>query len=862
MATNQKRLLEYGLEYVSKGYYVFPLTVSYDEEKGKKRLTIPFPRAEGWNEESTVDPEKVREWFATPRRGMKGIAIDCGKSGVVAIDLDTGEGKNGLEEWEKLPEQQETPMMVRTRSGGLHRLYRDPTGRVRNSAGDVAPGIDIRGNGGLVIAPPTRVWGSEGVYTLVNEIVPVTDLPELSPGMVEIIATRQETERPKFDPAIHGSYKVSATQGEEIVAERLARLESGRGMRAGIFGYAVGVAQLEGAKAATSRDGAEPDPDALAEHIGEQVLSVVDWDVLDDEDRQWIADGVTKGLAHPWELVPEEDVLPAVDPDTPLDDLLLRKAPRLPGHPSTAHALCAPVVVDGLVGRYLYVDGIGWHEWVGDRWSPDPRTPVRHAVRRMIARNRAEARRMVDALKDNEEAQQLEEELVALKEDRGSGPVGQRERELQKRADEVNEWREEWDRAAGWWYALANGRDHDLVMRYVEADPGRIYVRASDLDADPHLLNTPSGTVDLRTAEIRRHDPADYITKTTHVPYVPGAHHDLWNRARESFAPGVEEWLQLKAGEGAYGFPTNDDTMMFCFGGGSNGKSTLTDALLNGLGDYAVFLHDKAVLGGKDDHGTEKMVFRGARWAVLEELPEAQVLRPATIKKLVGTSKITARLMRQNNVTFDASHSIVVNANHRPQVLENDRGTWRRLIAVPWPYTYKFEGEPLEDETERRADPVVKHALSRDIEVQKAALAWIVEGARLYWERGQKCGALPESVARETESWRLESDVFGSFFAQEMEAKRGYAVSSAELLEVYNEHLESLGKQPVSDQYVATRLATLPGCRNVRKKLTRRNEKAVTVSSRGPVTSLPTRFTAWVGLRWLTEEEKAAEPKA
>lgn len=855
MTSYQKTLLTTAIDLVRAGYYVFPLTVVLDESTGKKRLSMPFPHAEGWNVHSSNSEEQVREWFAMPRKSMKGLAIDCGKSGVVAVDLDVNGSVNGIESWNALPEQQPTPMTVVTRSGGIHRFYRDPSGRVRNSAGEVGPGIDIRGVGGLVITAPTMVFGSTGVYSFGAGITPVSELPELTPGMVEVITARQETQRPKFDPSIHGTYKVSEEQGEEILRHRLDRLQTGRGMRAAIFGYAVGFAQFEGAKAA--KDNATLDEDSVTDAIGRQILDVVPWEALDDEDVAWIADGVAKGLSQPWELVSNSEVLPDVEEDVPLDDLLQRVAPKMPGSPSKSHALAAPMVVDELEGRYLYVDGLGWHEWVGDRWSPEPNIPVRNAVQRMILRHRGEANRMQKALAANEEYQAIKAELQTLTESGSNG--SQAALEAQKRMDEADEWASEWKSYGSWWYALGNGRDFDQVMRFVEADPGRIYIRAEHLDKDPNLLNCTNGTVDLRTGTIRRHDPKDYITKTTRVPFDPKATHPLWDKAREAFAPGTDEWLQMKVGEGSFGKPSNDDTMMFSFGGGSNGKSTLTDAILYSLGDYTVFLHDKAVLGADGDHSTEKMVFRGARWAILEELPEAQVLRPAVVKKLIGTAKITARLMRQNNVTFDATHSLLINSNHRPQVLENDRGTWRRLIAVPWPYTYKFPGEDLEDDFERWADTKVKHGLKSDIEVQKAALAWIVEGAVKFTENGESCGALPEIVQKETAHWRMESDTFGAFFDAELVADKKAALSSKELLDAYNEWLEDLGKKPVSDGHIGTRLSTIKGAKHVTSKRVRRNSRDFTVSTTGVLTSLPDQFRAWTGIRWKTAQEKAAE---
>ena len=52
-------------------------------------------------------------------------------------------------------------------------------------------------------------------------------------------------------------------------------------------------------------------------------------------------------------------------------------------------------------------------------------------------------------------------------------------------------------------------------------EPG-IVVTPDDLDADPFLLNCANGTLDLRTGELRGHDPADLLTKMTGAAYEPG----------------------------------------------------------------------------------------------------------------------------------------------------------------------------------------------------------------------------------------------------------------------------------------------------------------------------------------------------
>ena len=49
-----------------------------------------------------------------------------------------------------------------------------------------------------------------------------------------------------------------------------------------------------------------------------------------------------------------------------------------------------------------------------------------------------------------------------------------------------------------------------------EARP-KVEIDVGQLDVDPYLLNTPGGTVDLRTGEMKPHDPKDYCTKITAV---------------------------------------------------------------------------------------------------------------------------------------------------------------------------------------------------------------------------------------------------------------------------------------------------------------------------------------------------------
>ena len=103
--------------------------------------------------DATKDPETIRRSF----RNAAMIGIPTGEaSGFFVLDLDCKNGAQGLE-WlaaheVRLPQTRRH----RTRSGGVHLLFAMPTGRtIRNSASRVGPGVDVRGSGGYIIAPPS-----------------------------------------------------------------------------------------------------------------------------------------------------------------------------------------------------------------------------------------------------------------------------------------------------------------------------------------------------------------------------------------------------------------------------------------------------------------------------------------------------------------------------------------------------------------------------------------------------------------------------------------------------------------------------------------------------------------------------------
>jgi hypothetical protein len=134
------------LAYARRGVPVFPC------ERGAKR---PLTRNGHWD--ATTDPRIIERWWQ--RWPSANVGVPTGKkSGVVVLDVDVDDG--GLESLARL-ERAVAPApktaRARTGGGGIHVFFRYPRGtEIRNSAGLLGPGLDVRGEGGYVVVPPSR----------------------------------------------------------------------------------------------------------------------------------------------------------------------------------------------------------------------------------------------------------------------------------------------------------------------------------------------------------------------------------------------------------------------------------------------------------------------------------------------------------------------------------------------------------------------------------------------------------------------------------------------------------------------------------------------------------------------------------
>jgi hypothetical protein len=169
-------ILQAALAYASRGLAIFP--VPPGTKKSYKSAAHSGGRAWGM----TRDADEIRRDFA--QWPDAGIGIPTGAiNGIIVVETDTvagghaHDGDLALAELEAEHGALPDTLQAVSPSGSIHRYFRHPGGgiKIKNSCSEIAPGIDVRGDGGMVVAPPTLRPGV-GRYHWRNRL-PIAAMP-------------------------------------------------------------------------------------------------------------------------------------------------------------------------------------------------------------------------------------------------------------------------------------------------------------------------------------------------------------------------------------------------------------------------------------------------------------------------------------------------------------------------------------------------------------------------------------------------------------------------------------------------------------------------------------------------------------
>lgn len=290
--------LSAALAYARRGWAVFPCKV-----RGKA------PATKHGLKDASTDPAVIRGWWREHPRANVGVVTGIAAGlWVLDIDVDPAKGEDGgasLAALERVHGPLPATAEQRTPRGGRHLLFQHPGSKIKNSAKQLGAGLDVRGDGGYIVAAPS-VHPNGGTYDW---------SPAGHPDQVEIAAApawllelvtdkpRSRAQAPARKPRSAAELAACGYARKALEAECRAVSRAGTGTRnPALNAAAFNLGQLVGG-GALNREAVEAALYRAAEECGL---------VADDgapSTLKTIASGLTAGMARPRQA-PERQPMP------------------------------------------------------------------------------------------------------------------------------------------------------------------------------------------------------------------------------------------------------------------------------------------------------------------------------------------------------------------------------------------------------------------------------------------------------------------------------------------------------------------------------------------------------------------------
>lgn len=357
-------------------------------------------------------------------------------------------------------------------------------------------------------------------------------------------------------------------------------------------------------------------------------------------------------------------------------------------------------------------------------------------------------------------------------------------RDIKDFSDEQMKLFMEYLEARAYFAFVMKRRDMKYVTSTLQAAKPMVEINVDELDADPYLLNTPAGTIDLRKGvdSLRPHNPLDYITKITAVsPSDDGR--DEWLEQLDRTFLGNDEtitYTRQSMGETLFG-RVEEEKLTIAYGKGRNGKSTVFNSEAAVMGSYAGTISaDILTAGCKRNPKPEIAELKGKRFLIAGELEEGVRLSTSIVKQLCSTDRIKGEKKYKDPFDFIPTHSIVLFTNHLPKVSAMDDGIWRRLVVIP--FNAKFEGK---NDIKNYTQYLIEHSGGY-------ILKWMIEGAKEAYEKDfdiEKPKEVREAIAK----YKADCDWFSHFLEECCEVDPDYEEKSGDFYAAYRAYCARTG---------------------------------------------------------------------
>lgn len=768
-------LLTAALAYAARGWPVLPCNPKHKRPLVPRDIVDGKPVANsGGLAKATTDPDTIRAWWTRWPLALIGVAT--GRSGFFALDFDPRHDPDTGEEWtlERLKDELEAMMgcplpsslSVRTPSGGVHVYFQQPADDPVRNSGALPDHIDVRGDGGYVIAPPGKnAAGIAYRWLRDDHAAPIMAAP---PALLSILRTRKggKAAGQTLQSRVAGDREDGARRYAlgALDAECRAVEQAGSGSRQDALNRAAfNVAQLVAA-------------DALQEGIARAALiASAAKNPGRDSDAQLMAtidSGWSAGLAKPRDLAAVAERSTA----RPTGRAALRsvQANDNEGDEDAAldRRLCMLPLTDlGNAERFAarygdrvrYVDKWGWIAHDGRRFIHDgAEALIGGMVHATVRAMRREAKAMEASGRRDQGTPGALDDLVDVKRDGTEILLS--------------------DKLAAWAKASESATKLACIAGIARNLSGYdLTIQPEQLDRNPFLINCANGTLELvhepdapdpwAELRLRNHDPRDLITRLVPVEYRPGAACPRYDAFLARVQPEADKraFLHRWGGLSLTG-DVSEQKLAFFYGKGANGKSTLVDTWATIAGDYAgtvpieTFLDQGRKRKGSDA-SPDLAALVGVRMLRTSEPEKGSKLAEALIKLATGGEPMPVRRLNRDPFDLHPAFKMIISGNHRPSISGVDDGIWRRVMLVPWDVQIPDaeKDRQLIAKLQKEASGILNRLL-------EGLIDWRLRGLQE-----------PASVRAATADYREDSDPLGRFLAACTRPAEGQRVQSSKL---------------------------------------------------------------------------------
>ncbi len=673
---------EQAIQYAKAGLFIFPLHEPIFDRSGacvgctceewkrkQPKYGLGFrcdspgkcPRIK-WRDKSNNLISQIANWWA--KWPTANIGIDCGKSSLLVLDADKYKDKyTGID----LQLDEETITSL-TGGGGSHLWYSQPGGKVfGNGVGKLPDGIDIRGEGGYIVAPPSlhasgRHYQFESGYAFGER-----EIKEVPRTLADIL-----------DNAIAASFVAVAFSGDPTAKPDLKQWKLPADIVQKIY------------------DGHNSTDRSRSDHS--VITSLVNRQATDDEIRaffehfplglgRFAEDGLdylarSIGRARAFVNGRAEELVEKSKKAAQMS------AGRLPvngvntptgGNPQPLQSLLDFELSDQGNGeatlylfpnRFIYTVSHGWLYWTGTHWrNQGAEAKVYEAIVFTLRK------RIVEALQNN--------------------PMGQ-EKLIRFCAPNTN-------RVNSGVYVLQKLTEQDIEL----------------FDADPDLLNVANGVIDLCTGALYPHNPSQFFTYCIPIDFDPNADYVEWVEFLAQVTDqAIIDYLQMAVGYSLTGH-TREEKLFYIYGPTRSGKGTFAETLLALLpkplaiqADFSTFTAERT----GDTQNFDLAPLKPARLVIASESNKYETLNEAKIKTATGGDWIRCAFKHRNHFEYRPQFKIWLISNHPIKGDVDDDAFWGRVKVIEFPNS--FLG--LEDKT-------LKQRMKTHSNL-KGVLAWAVAG--------------------------------------------------------------------------------------------------------------------------------------